>query len=49
MKKTQIIMRISEREKEEIKDRAEELEMHMSEYILYCVRKELLQQEKLND
>lgn len=34
MKKSNIIIRISEREKEEIKSAAEALEMSMSEYIL---------------
>lgn len=40
-----IIMRTSEREKEEIKAAAEEMQMSMSEYLLYCVRKELLRKE----
>lgn len=34
MKKTNIIIRVSEREKEEIKAAAEALDMSMSEYIL---------------
>lgn len=34
MKKTNIIIRVSEREKEEIKAAAEALDMTMSEYIL---------------
>ena len=40
-----IIMRTSEREKEEIKAAAEEMQMSMSEYLLYCVRTELLRKE----
>ncbi len=40
MKKTNIIIRVSEREKEEIRTKAEEMQMTMSEYILYLFRKE---------
>lgn len=38
MKKTNIIIRVSEREKEEIKAAAHSLEMTMSEYILMLHR-----------
>ena len=38
MKSTNLIIRISEREKEIIKNRAAELEMTMSEYIISLVR-----------
>lgn len=40
-----IIMRTSEREKEEIKVAAEKMQMSMSEFLLYCVRKELTRME----
>lgn len=40
MKKTNIIIRVSERDKEEIKRQAEEKEMTMSEYLLYLVHRE---------
>lgn len=40
-----IIIRSSEREKEEIKTAADEMQMSMSEFLLYCVRKELLRKE----
>lgn len=38
MKKTNIIIRVSDREKEEIKSAAEALDMSMSEYILMLHR-----------
>lgn len=38
MKNAEIKIRISELEKEKIKKRAEEMQMSMSEYILYCIR-----------
>lgn len=40
-----IIMRTSEREKEEIKAAADKMQMSMSEFLLYCVRKEMLRKE----
>lgn len=40
MKNTNIIIRVSEREKEEIKKQAEALQMSVSEYLLYLHRKE---------
>ena len=40
MKKTNIIIRISERDKEELKRQAAEKEMTMSEYILYLIHRE---------
>lgn len=40
MKKTNIIIRISERDKEELKRQAEANEMTMSEYVLYLVHRE---------
>ena len=40
MKKTNIIIRVSERDKEEIKRQAEAKQMTMSEYILYLVHRE---------
>ena len=40
-----ILMRTSEREKEEIKAAAEKMQMSMSEFLLYCVRKELTRME----
>ena len=40
MKNTNLIVRISKREKERIKQRAEELDMTMSEYIISLVRAE---------
>ena len=45
MKKENIVIRVSEREKEEIKLAAEQLQMSMSEFLLYCVRKEMLRKE----
>lgn len=39
MKKTNIIIRVSERDKEEIKRQAEAHQMSMSEYILYLIHK----------
>jgi antitoxin component of RelBE/YafQ-DinJ toxin-antitoxin module len=41
MKKTNIIIRVSDREKEEIKATAEAFEMSMSEYILMLHRKNI--------
>lgn len=40
MKNSEIKIRISEQEKENIKLRAELKSMSMSEYILYCIRKD---------
>jgi len=40
LKSTNIIIRVSEREKEEIKKTAESLQMSVSEYLLYLHRKE---------
>lgn len=40
-----ILMRTSEREKGEIKEAAEKMQMSMSDFILYCVRKELTRME----
>ena len=40
MKKTNIIIRISERDKAELKRQAEAKEMSMSEYILYLIHRE---------
>lgn len=40
MKKTNIIIRVSDRDKEEIKRQAEEKQMSMSEYILYLIHRE---------
>lgn len=39
MKNSEIKIRVSEQEKENIKIRAELKSMTMSEYILYCIRK----------
>lgn len=38
MKTTNIIIRVSERDKENIKNRAEELQMSMSEYLIALYR-----------
>lgn len=38
MKNTDIRLRISEREKESIKERSAAMQMSMSEYILHCIR-----------
>lgn len=38
MKNAEIKIRISEIEKKSIKERAELMQMSMSEYILYCIR-----------
>lgn len=40
MKKSNIIIRVSERDKEEIKRQAEAHQMSMSEYLLYLVHRE---------
>lgn len=40
MKDTYIRIRISERDKELIRKAAEELQMSMSEYLIYLVRRE---------
>lgn len=40
MKNDYIRIRLSERDKEQIKKRSEELQMTMSEYIIYLVRKD---------
>lgn len=40
-----ILMRTSEREKKEIKEAADSMQMSMSEFLLYCVRKELTRME----
>ena len=40
MKKTNLIIRISERDKEELKRQAELKQMNMSEYILYLIHRE---------
>ena len=40
-KSTNILIRVSEREKEEIKAAAKGMQMSMSEWIIYCCRKEL--------
>ncbi len=40
MKKTNLIIRISERDKEQIRQQAEKMQMSMSEYILYLVHRE---------
>lgn len=40
MKTEYIRIRLSERDKETIKTKAEELQMTMSEYILYLIRKD---------
>ena len=40
LKNSNIIIRVSEREKEEIKKKAESLQMSVSEYLLYLHRKE---------
>lgn len=42
-----IIMRISQREKAEIKEAAEKMQMSMSDFVLYCVRKEITRMEML--
>lgn len=42
-----IIMRTSEREKAEIKEAAERNQMSMSDFVLYCVRKEITRMEML--
>lgn len=39
MKNTQIVLRCSDRDKEEIKRQAEEKQMTMSQYLLYLVHK----------
>lgn len=41
MKSTNIIIRVSELEKQKIKEAAEKMQMSMSEWIIYCCRKEL--------
>ena len=43
MKKENIIIRITEREKEEIRAEAEKLQMSMSEYILMLHRQHMAQ------
>ena len=40
MKKTNLIIRISERDKEELKRQANSKQMTMSEYILYLIHRE---------
>lgn len=40
-----ILMRTSEREKQEIKEASEKMQMSMSDFLLYCVRKELTRME----
>ena len=40
MKQTSITIRISERDKEELKRQAESHQMTMSEYILYLIHRE---------
>lgn len=40
MKSTNIIIRVSDLEKQKIKEAADKLQMSMSEYILYLFRKE---------
>ena len=40
MKKENIIIRVSELEKQKIKEEAAKLQMSMSEYILYLCRRE---------
>ena len=40
LKNSNIIIRVSDREKEEIKKKAESLQMSVSEYLLYLHRKE---------
>lgn len=42
-----IIMRTSEREKAEIKEAAEKMQMSMSDFVLFCVRKEITRMEML--
>ena len=42
-----IIMRTSEREKAEIKEAADKMQMNMSDFVLYCVRKEITRMEML--
>lgn len=44
-KTTNVIFKISEREKELLKKRAEELEMTMSEYIISLIRADLAKKE----
>lgn len=41
MKSEYLMIRISEREKAEVKKAAAELQMSMSEYVIYLIRKEL--------
>ena len=40
MKTTNVIVRMSERDKEELKKQAEAKQMTMSEYILYLIHRE---------
>ena len=40
MKKTNVIIRISERDKDELKRQADAKQMTMSEYILYLIHSE---------
>lgn len=40
MKTTNLIIRVSDLEKQQIKDAADKLQMSMSEYMLYLFRKE---------
>lgn len=40
MKKANLIIRISERDKEELKRQADSKEMTMSEYVLYLIHRE---------
>ena len=46
MKQSAITIRISERDKEELRKQAEEMQMTMSQYVLYLVHKEEAKKEQ---
>lgn len=48
IKTAELKIRISERDKQLVRERAEELQMTMSEYIIYLVRRDIDESKKSN-